>query len=167
MNKSSIGHSDLLFRGGVLLLISLSTSVVESKPSGQQEVDFRYVIAMNRIQDKDTPEFANRYLIILMDEKAFTEENLEKLSRHILKKYPKPHELMADICTNIEQVPTPEEMRMPKMSAGRGRANLYKYNRALLKRFEDNEYFRYTPQPGANRMKSVVIKGIDRNFPTK
>ena len=155
------------FRAGILFLIFFSTSVIEKKISGQELIDFRYAIIMNKVQDKDNPESINRYLIILMDEKAFTEENLEKLSRHILKKYPKPHELMARICTNIEQVPTPEEIGMPKISGGGGSSDLYKYHKAILMRFEGNEFFRYTTEPSTNTMKSVVLKGIDPSSPTE
>lgn len=132
---------------------------------------FRYVIVNNEVNDgSGDPRGAYRYVEVLLDEKAFSEETLKALFKLVSKRFPKPNDMDVYIWTNLEQVDTPEEKDEPKVSEAPDNPALDKYPTALLIRKDGNELFRYTLKAPNTDMKTVVIKGRDpqaRQPPTK
>lgn len=124
--------------------------------------DFRFVILSDEVYDATGKKDMTRSMQVLMDDKAFSEENLTKLFKLLLKKYPKPNWMDVSVVTNLEQVATPEESeREMIMSHTNNHPEFGLYNHAILRRHGGDEFFRFTINPPKTEMKTVVLKGCD------
>ena len=157
-----------------LCLSLLTTSIaggatVKHMPQAVNRSPFRYVIVFNEVIDDsgNPPKDAYRYVEVLLDEKAFSEETLKELFKLLSKRFPKPNAMHVEVSTNLEQVDTPEERQAGKMSEAPGNPALDRYPSALLIRQGGNELFRYTPTAPNTDMKTVVLKGRDPQSPQK
>lgn len=156
-----------------LLLAANSLAEVNNKhvlPAQNQYnySSFRYVIVNNEvINDSGDPKDAYRYVEVLLDEKAFSEETLKKLFKLLSKRFPKPSTMDVSVSTNLEQVDTPEERDEPKVSEAPANPSLDRYPSALLIRKDGNELFRYTSNPPNTDMKTVILKGRDPQAPRR
>jgi hypothetical protein len=78
---------------------------------------FRYVIVSNVT---DTTGKAKkdwrRFVEVLLDPKAFSQDNLTQLFRLIAARFPQPRVLTVDLFTSLEDVETPEEREQTKAS---------------------------------------------------
>jgi hypothetical protein len=119
---------------------------------------FRYVIISNKVDNVD-PNNSFRAVEVLLDEKAFSEENLKKLFLQVSKRYPEPEWLKIHVYTSLEQVPTPEESEQPAISEDYDNPYNDKYHWAFFMREDGNEQFRYNPKPPDIDLKTVVLKG--------
>lgn len=129
---------------------------------------FRYVIASNEVIDGGgDPKDAFRYVVVLLDEKAFSEATLRELFKLLSKRFPKPNDMDVYVWTNLEQVPTPEEAEAGAVSEAPDNPALDKYPNALLIRKDSNELFRYTPNAPNTDMKTVILKGRDPQAPRR
>jgi hypothetical protein len=66
---------------------------------------FRYVIVHNEV----AKTYQIRQVWVLMEEKAFTEDNLRVLYQLVVKRYPEPSSMDVTVLSNLEDVATPEE----------------------------------------------------------
>jgi hypothetical protein len=99
-----------------------------------------------------------------MDGKAFSEENLTKLFKLLLKRYPAPDWMDVWVMTSLEQVATPEEAeREIIMSHTNNHPEYDLYNHALLMRHGPNVFYRYLVGLGTGSIswKTVVLEGCD------
>jgi hypothetical protein len=123
--------------------------------------EFRYVILTDDVETI-ARKYRTRGVRVLMDDKAFSEENLTKLFNLLLKRYPEPDWMVVSVMTSLEQVATPEEVdREIIMSHTNNHPEYDLYNNAVLIRQGENEFFRYTINPPRTEMKTVVLKGCD------
>lgn len=123
---------------------------------------FRYVIVSNEVIDNSgDPKDAFRYVEVLLDEKAFSEETLKELFKLLSKRFPTPNGMHVEVSTNLAQIDTPEEKQIGKVSEVPDNPALDKYPSALLIRQDGNELFRYIPNPPSTKMKTVILKGKD------
>lgn len=123
---------------------------------------FRYIIFYNSVDNMFNSKLPQRTLSVLIEQKAFSEENLNKLLQLIGSRYPAPNWLNINVYTSLEQILTPEEADTPKISGGGKTENeMYDYPYALIIRFQENEIFRYTANPPTKTLKTVIIKGKD------
>jgi hypothetical protein len=72
---------------------------------------FRYVIASNEIDDRFNEK--SRGIDVVMDRKAFSEQNLKLLYQLLAKRFPIPYDMTVFCYTDLEDIPTPEERDGP------------------------------------------------------
>src|SRR5436853_2128751 len=90
---------------------------------------FRYAIVGNEIVNPTGhPEDAFRYVVILLDGKAFSEDTLRSLFKLVSSRFPAPRRLDVQVNTSLEQVETPEEHEQGKVSESSGDTNMDKYH---------------------------------------
>lgn len=123
-----------------------------------EQVDFRYIIYEKSCDDFGNPEAGIRRIDLLLQEKAFSEENLKKLFAVLSEGYPEPQLLLIQVITNLEQA-RPEGF--PQISGGKDNPAAYIYHRASYQRDKNNEFFRYNPNPPDRQMKTIVLRGKD------
>ena len=125
---------------------------------------FRYAIIRNQtIDGKRYPEggpIRLRGVDILMDANSFSEANLRQLVQLLVRRFPDPENLVVNIYTNLEDVPTPEEADFvpPPDSKVVGLTEL-KSAWAFYIRNRDGEHFDYdTKEPGVG-VRTVTLRG--------
>lgn len=130
----------------------------------------RYVIVSSEVIDDsgNPPKDAYRYVEVLLDAKAFSENNLTELFRLVSKRFPKPKVLHVQVYTNLSDVETPEEREEPKMSEMPDDPSLDRHHQAFYLRDDDgNEWFTYNPNPPRTHTKKVILKRRDPQSPQK
>jgi hypothetical protein len=132
------------------------------KENKQLRSSFRYAIVSNEIVNV-TGDAADafRYVVVLMDQKAFSEENLKELFKLVSARFPTPNRLDVQVYTNLEQVETPEEHEQGKVAESPDNPVIDKYHWALFIRSQGNELIRYNPNPPDRKMKTIILKGKD------
>jgi hypothetical protein len=127
--------------------------------------EFRYVILSDEAYYVAGEEDITRDIRVLMDGKAFSEENLTKLFKLLLKRYPAPDWMDVSVMTSLEQVATPEEadQQLYMLSHTNNHPEYDLYNNALLVRQGPNVFYRYAVGLGTGSIswKTVVLKGCD------
>jgi hypothetical protein len=116
------------------------------------------------------PEEFERIVTVLLDREAFSEETLKKLFALLSKRFPEPKRMMVEVYTNLKQIPTPEEGRVPAVSEVRLRdlcdgcywADLLRardeYRWAILIRSDGDGLIIYNPNPPSLETKEIVLK---------
>ena len=125
---------------------------------------FRYVIYYNDVHDPKE-EWAERNVGVLLDERAFSEETLKQLFALLSERYPSPQRLVVDVDTSLDTARTPEEQEGPAVCGACENPSHRQHHWALYMRFEDDEIFRYNPNPPDRDMKTVVLRGKDPTDP--
>jgi hypothetical protein len=118
---------------------------------------FRYVIVYNDLLDTGIP---NRYIQVLMDEKAFNEKNLRELFALLKNRCPQPKHLTVVVRTSLDTIETPEENEKARsqMEAGRLTDAIKKHKDAFYFLKEDGEeFFTYTTSLAPKRKKIVKL----------
>jgi hypothetical protein len=116
---------------------------------------FRYAIVRNEVA-KALP---TRQVWVLMEERAFTEENLKSLYQLVIKRYPEPYDLNIWVYTKLEDVPTPEEAEEGGMSEVKDSPALSGAPTAVCVRNERTEYINYFyPAPKGQARGKIVIR---------
>jgi hypothetical protein len=116
---------------------------------------FRYAIVHNELA-KALPA---RQVWVLIEEKAFTEENLKSLYQLVTKRYPEPYYLNIWVYTSLQDVPTPEEAdRDEGMSEVKDAPPLSGAPTAVCVRNDANEYinYYYPTQKGQEHRKIII-----------
>jgi|GEM_PF-3437244 len=122
----------------------------------------RYAIVGNDVANiTGDRKDARRFVGVLMDEKAFSEENLRSLFPLLSKRFPDPQRLTVHVFTSLEQVRTPEESDTGGISEGPSDFSLDNYHRALFIRDDGNELIRYSTELPVRGLRTVVLKGRD------
>jgi hypothetical protein len=151
------------FGGSYLLPLAIASP----RPSQAQakvpfRSDFRYIVLSTEV--RSFGDVKVRGVVVLLDEAAFSEDNLRRLFELLSKRYPDPEWMDAHVLTSLEQVQTPEEHDVyGNASIQGGFGNLIRYNdfnRAIFFRYGEKQFFRYTSNLGSGEnLKTVVIKG--------
>lgn len=118
----------------ILVVLVLTTRCFTSvmTESIQFKSEFRYVIVYNTPNDS-SESFKFRTITVLLDESAFTVENLKKLNALVMKRYPQPMNSFITVFTNLEQVMTPEEIDFYGGREGATPINVNSYKQAFIK----------------------------------
>src|SRR5688572_28362400 len=128
-----------------VLLLLVSTGLGQGKraesPSFQFS-PFRYVIIENRIEKDDSE--TSRIVEVLLEERAFSEQNLRILFELLSKRFPTEDSLHVRVHTSLDQAPTPEE-RDEGGTSGNPEPSRRKYYWAVYVRSDYDEHFRYSP----------------------
>lgn len=115
---------------------------------------FRYLI----VQDILAWE-SQRHLLVFLDERAFSEENLKELFIKLSKKYSEYDELLIKVETNWERLPMPNDCLPPVGSSERSNgSDENKFHRAIFYRKGASEYFKYNPILNTSDFKTVILK---------
>ncbi|HKV38212.1 MAG TPA: hypothetical protein VJX67_03285 [Blastocatellia bacterium] len=132
-----------------LAVASLAPSVgaaqEDSRPS---RPEFRYIILDSYVREIGFEQ--QRQVIVLLDDKAFSEDTLRKLAALLCKRYPRPDEMYAWIYTDLAQVRTPEETDYYGRSGDSGSTSpgaSDNYDMAVLMRSGDDETVVYHTKP--------------------
>lgn len=119
---------------------------------------FRYAVVVNEVEGKVGRGSSYRYVEVLLEDKAFSEETLKELFDLLTKRFRKPLVLHVKVFTSLDDVQTPEERESPRISevdqlppANKNRTAFF------LRDANKNEWFRYENLNGAE--KTVIIKG--------
>ena len=120
---------------------------------------FRYLIVSNQVAMNGHPSEKAREILVFMDEKGFSEENLKVLFTKLSKKYSYPSILDIRVETNWSRIPTPEECEGWGTSGEPDRGDEDDYHWAVYLRNGENEIFHYNPTLKDTLVKTVVIKG--------
>ena len=119
---------------------------------------FRYLIFENVVQNDDSGGSASRDVAILMEEKAFSVENLKKLYHLVSRRFPNPQLLNIWIETSLVQVPTPEEKDEGASSERPRDPQRAAHPRALVIRSKVQTLVRNTPSPPYINMETIVLE---------
>lgn len=151
-----------------LLFVSGSFATVNSTRRSQStnlrphRSPFRYVITSNDVVGRGRKRRGSyRTVGVLLEEKAFSEENLKVLFNLLTRRFVQPNDMNVWVSTNLEQIPTPEESEAGARSEAPDSPTLDRYPTALFIRKHGNELFRYTPNPPSTEVKTVILKGRD------
>lgn len=127
-----------------------------SQTSTQPKARFRYAIVENGLLHN------GRLVFVLMDASSFSEANLRDLFQMLSKRFPEPNQFWVAVCTNLQQVPTPEEMDYlrghPDDESLLKSLNLDKYPSAEYTRSGEDQYFEYSRGDGQQKV-TVVLAG--------
>ena len=137
----------------------------KSMSQGADRAPFRYVIVSNEGEGR-RPKRGDgyRYVEVLLDERAFSENNLKELFRLVSKRFSTPRALHVQVYTNLEDVETPEEKEKGKISETPFDPNLERHHQAFyLRDDEGNEWFTYNPNPPDGETKKVILKTMQAN----
>jgi hypothetical protein len=121
-------------------------------------VSFNYLIYSDKLVWPEEPLRCRRDLYVLMDENAFSEDNLKELFGVLSDAFPDPSRLRVMVHTSLEQV---RPLGPIGVSEQRDPPNAYKHHLAGYSRIDGNEYFRYIAHPPEGKWTTVVIKGVD------
>jgi hypothetical protein len=151
----------------VTLILTLNGSITANASHGKltppydlPRSPFRYAIIGNEVA-KARPV---RQVGILMEEGAFTEENLRVVYQLIVKRFPKPYQMNVWVYTSLIDVPTPEEtdaggqseMKNPPPESGRPTA--------VCVRNYYNEYINYYyPTPTGQGKGEIVLRAPEKH----
>lgn len=132
----------------VVLICCLTTYIqgqkYQAKNFSKESISsFRYIIFDNELDERFGRELTSRYVAVLMDAKAFNEDNLKILFSLISKRFPAPKSLYIEVFTNLEQTYTPEEKDSGGNSDSGEPARGYEFDWAVYIRTHDNEFFSY------------------------
>ena len=121
---------------------------------------FRYAIVRNEVA-KTLPV---RQVWVLMEERAFTEENLKSLYQLVLKRFPEPFQMDIWVYTSLQDVPTPEEADDDVgMSEVRDAPPLSGAPTAVCVRNDMTEYVNYFyPTPKGQAHGKIVIRAPEK-----
>lgn len=124
------------------------------------ESPFRYIIVANTREQYEFLSEPRRSVMILLDEKSFSEDNLRILFGLVSKRFPEPKKLYVDVVTNLEQLSTPEEQDRftGGVSGEPGDPDRNKYYWAVYFRNRHYEGFNYSPVNDKTDIKRVVIR---------
>src|SRR5262245_27373689 len=145
-----------------LIILSLVPSVQDA--SAQQsdytkigKLGFHYVIYHSaRIgANPNEPDSGVKRLHILMDEEAFSKENLEEAFRTISQAFPDQETLEVYLLTNIKQV----KLQGLFMSSSPTPPEYLHHHRAFHSRDSKEELYRYTQTPNSVKLETVILKG--------
>ena len=157
-----IARSWLVMLGSNMSGYSYDQNTNMQKEDMQFRSSLRYAIVSNEIVNvTGDADDAFRYVVILLDEKAFSESRLKELFKLVSARFPTPNRLDVQVYTDLEQVETPEEHDRGRVSESRDDPTSDKYHWALFIRSQGNELFRYNPNPPNRGMKTVILKGED------
>jgi len=177
--------------GLTLTFLPSSTVIVVLEESKQvasrhetSSSSFRYVIIYNEVVDavhnldssRTGPK--QRFVDVLMQEEAFSEENLRTLYQSISKRFPEPQHLSVSVVTNISDTETPDEHEgphssesgpptPPKSNSGPSSditvaSNGIEHPRATFIRTDKAEMIRYRyPTPKGVKLGEIVLRGPD------
>lgn len=146
------------------LFMSVNGKIMLREPNQQRAYrsPFRYVIFNNEV------DAGYRYLEVLLDEKAFSEENLKQLFKLVSNRFPIPRVLHIQVYTNLEDAETPEERESGKASEQPGNPAADRYHSAYFLRDNDgNQWFTYNPDAPDTKLRTVVVKGQAPPYPAK
>ncbi len=93
-----------------LFLLTSSFGSQDRTSPAKFKSDFRYLIVDNFARNSPTDNYRYRIIGVLIEESAFNSDNLEKLNRLILKRFPSPENVDITVYTNLDQIMTPEEV---------------------------------------------------------
>jgi hypothetical protein len=156
MQKKLIG----IFIGTLILSLngSITANAIRGKAAPQYDLPrspFRYAIVRNAVA-KAQPI---RQVGILMEEEAFTEENLRSVYQLVVKRFPEPYQMDIWVYTSLMDVPTPEEVDAGGMSEMKNPPRMSGRPTAVGVRNDYNEYINYyyrTPEGQKNG--KIVIR---------
>jgi hypothetical protein len=151
----------------ILVLAAISVlqhSVKAETPAKHQKdnkvctnLNLRYVIfSDDQVKDPVNSRYDRRTLGVILEESAFSEDNLTKLSKCLMSKYSEPNWLFIWVYTNMEQLSPPDA---PAISESDKPSDIDKHHWAFMVREEGNEFFRYNLNPPSSDLKTVVVKG--------
>lgn len=163
--------SPVVLVAGLVLLFLFNNGLraTQGKPPTQKASELkrfrssiRYAIVSNDVANiTGDRKDARRFVGVLMDEKAFSEENLRSLFPLLSKRFPDPQRLTVHVFTSLEQVRTPEESDTGGISEGPSDASLDNYHEALFIRDDGNELIRYSTELPVRGLRTVILKGRD------
>lgn len=156
-------------RGQILLIVVLIVLVLVHSTAGRDSRDqdrgeplFHYVIIKTDVMDTDQPSMATQSVVVLMDEKAFSEDNLKTLFALLSKRFIATPWLDVFVYTSLDQLDTPEQQDAPRPADAKSKPMDCSHRRAFLARHNGNEFLRYTVRSGHCEMKTVILKGDPR-----
>jgi hypothetical protein len=144
---------------------------------------FRYVIVFNDVVDAVHEVDPNRtgpkqrFVDVLIDKEAFTEENLKLLYQSLSNRFPDPQLLSVSVATSLSDIETPEEHEGPHSSEPEGPAPRQREGspsstrqtpsaignpHAIFIRTAVTEFIRYWyPTPKGEKQDEIVLRGAD------
>ena len=150
----------------VILILNLNGSITADPVLGKvtppydlPRSPFRYTIVRNEIAKAHPVRQAG----ILMEEGAFTEENLRHLYQLVVKRFPEPSQIDIWVYTSLVDVPTPEEVDAGGMSEMKNPPPMSGRPTAVCVRNDYNEYINYYyATPRAQENGRIVIRAPEK-----
>ncbi|MCW5971677.1 MAG: hypothetical protein KIT57_24495 [Blastocatellales bacterium] len=148
--------------------INAASIVYKPQQPDAKKSPFRYIIVNNVVSEafNTDPATGRRNVLVLLDDIAFTEENLRTLFNLVMARFPMPQALGIIVCTSLEDIKTPEEADMPIVRGAPPSPENY-YKAYFFRDTKGNEWFTYNPTPPSPDSTVVVMKGKSPYPPKK
>src|SRR5262249_12723535 len=135
----------------------LGSGVSGTPQSIGEEPPFHYIIVDTDVMNLDRPDLARQSVTVLMDEAAFSEENLKVLFRLLSKRFRDPDWMIVFVYTHVSQLDTQEQV--PKPSDSKSKPMDCTHHSGFMSRHSGNEFLRYNREPGNCEWKTVMLRG--------
>jgi hypothetical protein len=122
-------------------------------------IKLRCYVVENYTYASGNPAVSQRGMALLMQEEAFSENNLRKLFDVLSRNFPQPDDLGIIVVTTEAQVQNRPSNRPSDSPEAPG---YYDHHRAEYRRRGNDESFRFTEQPTDRRLKTVTLRGNDQ-----
>jgi hypothetical protein len=120
---------------------------------------YRYAIVYNNLEEGTNVSPSRRYLVILLDRKAFSEANLRDLFLRLSERFPAPIWMDAFVETSLEDVQTPEENDLPLESEIQVDSSEGKSPRAIMQRSPSRRDITIWSPLASSRPYTIVLAG--------
>ncbi|MBX7173976.1 MAG: hypothetical protein K1X72_23600 [Pyrinomonadaceae bacterium] len=141
----------------LLIQIAIGQSNSRAEDNCNDEIKFHYLVVWNKTSKERKINERSREVIVFLDEKAFSEDNLKLLFTHLSKKYPLPNSLDITVETNWEKIPIPNDCEGTGISEQPASKDADDYHWATFFRQGNRKFFRYNPVLKNPNIKTVVI----------
>ena len=139
---------------GLLLIFSITVRGQDVDVDCSDGLGFKYLILYESV-DRDSGDPKARQLVIFLDERAYSKENLRKLFIYISNRYPAPENMFVSLETSWDRVRASNDFCPGSAISG---SRPYLYYSATYHRDESGERFYYVPKIGATNQEKVWIK---------
>jgi hypothetical protein len=131
--------------------------VCDNESGPREKFDIPFLIFGDDLIDFGTGECL-RKVRVMMDEKAFSEEAVRRLSAYISESFVKPRYMHVFFYTSVEQV---DPFGPANISTAAPPDGYSKHHRGIYIRTENDELIRITEKPTDLRLKTIILRGHD------
>ncbi len=147
----------------IIILFFVQTSFGQVKKALDDNCDngikFHYLVVWNENSEQENPLESSREVLVFLDEKSFSEENLKILFSYLSQKYKSPNNLEIRVETDWEKIPNNDSCEGSGISGSPNNEDRDNYYWALYVRHNKDEIFRYNPKLKSTEIKTIVLKG--------
>jgi hypothetical protein len=139
----------------ILLTLFINPTVAQINTAEDcEKINFRFIVL-----GTETYTPVSRQVFVFLDEKAFSENNLQNLFVYLAKQYTDKKILIINVWTNWEQIPLPVDCTYTGIPhTGNEKPEEFKFHYASYRQDDKGTFFIYNPVLNTEKYKKVIIK---------